>query len=465
MVTATTIAAENMIGRQTQNEGIQVLPAPGLVKIDGDVSDWDWSGRIQVFMDYGLRDRFSTEVAAMWDKDAIYLAVKWRDATPMNSRVDPKTNPGDGWKADAVQFRVRTADQTSWVDTWFFSDRGEPVVGVTKWKNKDDDRKGTDGKLFIGENGNTRLGEGIELAYKKDADGQGYVQELRLPWSHTYREVPAITAGNVLRIGMEFLWADPSGKIWPIHRYADNVQPGVTKREFFWSSTNDWGNAELVAKGNVTPRRYTPDIEKIAGTVPVRAEIPADAKAFTIVIEDAHGARVRNLAGDGDPELYGTRIKDGKRTVEVPWDGLDDAGKVVQPGTYRVRGLSRGAFTASYDMCFYNPGTPPWMTSDDKGGWGADHVPAKGVVAAGDRVIVHWFFAEGGHGTIGIGPDGRKQWGEKRGADHAAADGEFLYAFVGMTWHGRNFLLRYSLADGKPKPFVLDGTGARSNCR
>ena len=63
-------AAENMIGRQSQYEVIQVLPAPRPVKVDGDLADWDWSGRIQVFADYGLRDRFSTETAAMWDKDA-----------------------------------------------------------------------------------------------------------------------------------------------------------------------------------------------------------------------------------------------------------------------------------------------------------------------------------------------------------------------------------------------------------
>ena len=42
-------AAENMIGRQSQNEGILVLPAPGPVKVDGDLSDWDLSGRIQAF--------------------------------------------------------------------------------------------------------------------------------------------------------------------------------------------------------------------------------------------------------------------------------------------------------------------------------------------------------------------------------------------------------------------------------
>lgn len=164
LLPATINAAENMIGRQSQNEGIQVLPALGPVKVDGDLSEWDWSGRIQIFAEYNVRDRFSTEVAAQWDKEALYLAVKWRDATPMNSMVDPKITPGDGWKADALQLRVSTADQTSWITTWFFSGRGEPVLDITKWKDKGDWRKGRDSShQFIGENGKTSLGEGVEL--------------------------------------------------------------------------------------------------------------------------------------------------------------------------------------------------------------------------------------------------------------------------------------------------------------
>jgi hypothetical protein len=260
---------------------------------------------------------------------------------------------------------------------------------------------------------------------------------------------------------MEFLWADPTGKKNPIHRTADNRQPGVTTSLFFWSAIRAWGNAELAAKGNVTPRAYKPDLEKMVGTVPVKAEIPADAKSFTLVIEDGSGARIRNLIGDGDPEIYGGAIKDGKRAVEVLWDGLNDDGKPAAAGNYKVRGLVRGALSAEYEMCFYNPGTPPWSTADDTGAWGADHEPVKGVVAAGDRVVLHSTFAEGGHGTFGIGPDGRKRWGEKRGADHMAADKDYLYAFTAYTWAGKNNLFRYALADGKAKPFVLDGKERR----
>lgn len=470
-------AAENMIGRQSQNEGILVLPAPystgstsspqagsgqaGPVRVDGDLSDWDLSGKIQAFAEYSLRDRFSTETSAMWDKEALYVAVKWRDQNPMNNSIDPKLNPGDGWKGDALQLRVKTGDQVSWITTWFFSDRGEPVLDLTKWKNMSNSREGTENRLFIGENGKTNLGEGIELAYKKDTDGKGFVQEMRIPWNHIHRKVPEIKPGYTIRIGMEFIWADPTGRGWPVHRYADNMQPGITSRLFYWTAVNAWGNAELVGKGNVTPRKYAPEIERIAGTVPVKAEIPADAKSFTIAIEDVNGERVRNLAGDCDPEIYGSGIKNGKRTVEVLWDCLDDAGKAVQPGSYRIRGLTRGAISAEYDMCYYNPGNPAWKTKDGKGAWGADHHPPRSVMSSGDTVVVTWIFAEGGYGIIGLGPDGKKIWSQYRGAECAAVDSEYVYAYQSVHWHSAgmrsDFLCRYSMKDGSEKPFIVDG--------
>ncbi len=69
-------AAENMIGRQSQNEGMLVVPAPGAVTIDGDLKEWDFSGRIWVFADSAVRERYSVEMAAMWDKENLYLAAK-----------------------------------------------------------------------------------------------------------------------------------------------------------------------------------------------------------------------------------------------------------------------------------------------------------------------------------------------------------------------------------------------------
>lgn len=455
-------AAENMLGRQSQNEGLPVLPAPAVVTVDGALSEWDWSSRIWCFADVGVRARYSAEVAAMWDAEALFVAVKWRDPTPMHSKVDPQHTPGDGWKSDALQLRVRTADQTSWVTSWYFAPKHMPVLDIARWKDMDNSRQGSVTTLLTGTAGTSDLGQGAALAYRADPDGKGYAQEMRIPWKLLYANPTPPKAGDALRLGMEFLWGDPTGGLnYPVHRYADNMQPGATSREFFWDNWRVWGEATLLAAGGVTQRRYLPDGGLIAGTVPVLATVPADAARFTLVIEDQQGQRVRNLAADCDPTDYAKKTPDGKHSVEVLWDCLDDQGRPVAPGTYAVRGLSHAGLSAEYSMCFYNPGTPPWTTADGRGAWGADHHPPSGVAAGKDMTVVSWGFAEGGSGIIGIGLDGRKCWSQYRGAAMIAADDAYVYAFQSASWHATDlkadYLCRYALSDGSPRIFTVGG--------
>ena len=440
--------------QQSENFGISVVPAPGKVVIDGDLSDWDFSGRIWVFAEKSIRDRYSVEAAAMWDAEFLYLAAKWKDPTPMFNTIDPEFNPTEGWKSDSWQLRFRT-DKISHLTTWYFTPKKMPVLHVVYGKSLTQPFGGPGGFLVSKKKG-TVLGRGIEMAYRKNADGKGFVQELKLPWAIVYDKVPEMKAGLVFQLGMEFLWGDPTGKTWPVHRYADNLQPGQSGREFFFTNYKAWGNAELLAKGRIAPREYSSQSERLAGTVPIRVTIPRKAARFTVAINDAKGRRVRNLAGDFFPDDYTIKTERDRRTVEVLWDCLDDAGKLVEPGTYRVLGLTQEGLGADYEMCFYNPGTPPWQTKDGTGGWGADHASPSLVARSGDWMIAAWGFAEGGAGLIGIGPDGRRKWGEKRGASALAADEKFVYAAV-SGWSAKGELSRFSRTDGSYQPFQLGG--------
>lgn len=449
-------AGQNMIGRQSQNEGITAVPAPARVTVDGDLSEWDWSGRIWIFADSGVRNRYSVEVAAMWDAENLYLAAKWKDPTPMLNNVDPDFNPTEGWKADAIQMRVVT-DQTMWLTTWYYAPKRMPVLHLSVWKNPTRDKDGQDVTLLRAKEGGTDLGQGAEMAYKADADGKGFAQEIKIPWKLLYKQVPAMKAGVAFRMGLEFLWGDITGNTWPVHRYADNMQPGKTSREFFWTATKDWGNIELSATGHGPVRQYIDETGRVEGTVPIRLVVPRKAARFTAVVEDVAGNRVRNLAADLAPEDYAVTDTADTRTVEFKWDGLDDKGKLVAPGSYRVRGLTHEGLSAEYDLSFYNPGTPPWPTQRGNGGWGADHAAPCCVATAGDWMIVSWAFAEGGSGIIGVTPDGLKKWGEKRGASFLAADAEYVYAIPAGWAIKEDVLSRFSARNGSYKPFVLDG--------
>jgi hypothetical protein len=452
------LGASNMIGRQSQNEGMVVVPASGKVAVDGDLKEWDWSGRIWVFADTAVRDRYSVEAAAMWDKDALYLAAKWKDPLPLNSLIDPAFFPDEGWKEDAWQMRLTTSDRTLWITTWYFATKKQSVMHLDYWKDYRDLRPGKENLLLVSPDGGTLLGQGAELAYRADADGKGFSQEMRIPWVLLFKAVPEIKAGLTMRMGNEFLWGDPTGKTWPAHRYADNMQPGKTSREFFWTARDVWGDLKLVEKGNVPVREYRSDDGRIPGTVPVRATIPTDASRFTLVIEDAQGRRIRSLAGDCLPDDYRVAGKapKGQQTVEVLWDGLNDQGKLVAPGAYRVRGLTHQGLGAEYEMCFYNPGTPPWATKDGRGAWGADHSGPIAVASGGDWTVVTFPVVEGGCGILGLDPTGQKRWSDRRGIDKVTADADYAYAYV-THWYTPETLCRFGIKDGSMQPFVQDG--------
>ncbi len=448
-------AGENMLGRQTQNEGMTAVPAPGAVTIDGDLSDWDWSGRICVFADSNVRNAYSVEAAAMWDKDYYYLAAKWLDPTPMFNTVDPDFAPTEGWKSDSWQIRIN-ADRIVHFTTWFFEPKQIPVMHVTYVD-------GGDGGAFdvlCGKPDSADLGDGAQMAYRRadgpeSGPGAGFIQEIRIPWKMIFKDVPEITGGVVIRQGNEFLWGDITGKKWPVHRYADNMQPGVTSREFYWKSNNAWGDLRLSSTGNIEPRKYVGDTEKLPGTIPIRVTVPANAARFTLVIETPDGHRVRNLAADCLPLDYAiaSDTSTATQTLEVLWDGLDDAGRLVDPGTYRVRGLTHTGLSAAFDECFYNPGEPAWDTIDTSGAWGADHNDPCSIAAGADGwMVIGWAGAEGGHAIVAVGPDGKKRWGVNGGAPLLAANATHVIASDGSLLH------RYELKTGKFAPFTLDGS-------
>tara|TARA_Y100001933_G_C19014369_1_gene570687 strand:- start:7480 stop:11349 length:3870 start_codon:yes stop_codon:yes gene_type:complete len=451
LIGTTVWAQENMIGRQSQNEGLSILPVPnkvpGGIVIDGKLDDWDWSGRIEIFADVALRGRYSVQLAGMWDQDYLYLAAKWSDPTPMFSMVDPQFDPDRGWLADAWQMRFKT-DRKMHMTAWYYAKQNQPCLSLSY---KDDG-----GNPHALKHKDGYFESGINLAFAKDADSKGYVEELRIPWRFLYQQLPQIKAGLTFRFGNEFLWGDTSGKTWPIHRYADNMQPGVTSREFYWSADKAWGNATLIDRNNIQPRRYIAKDSQPKGSIPVRATVPKDASRFTIVIEDAHGKRVRNLVGDFQVQDYSVAQQNDAVTVEVRWDGNDDQGKLVTPGEYRVRGLTHKGIGAEYELCYYNPGTPPWGTADGSGSWGADHGPPLCVATAGDWIILSWEAAEGGSGIIGIAPDGLKKWGEKRGASLLAANSEYVYGIMAYGNEPQK-LCRYAVKDGAYRPYEING--------
>ncbi|HEY3294147.1 MAG TPA: FlgD immunoglobulin-like domain containing protein, partial [bacterium] len=186
----------------------------------------------------------------------------------------------------------------------------------------------------------------------------------------------------------------------------------------------------------------------------LRYTLPS-AGFVTLVIDDAHGRRVRNLIGAA-PRGAGAHTE--------LWDGADDQGQPVPAGPYRWRVLRHNGVGIEYLLSYGNPGTPPWATADSKGGWGADHTLPQAAITIPGGVVLGWPMAESGWFLVGVGPDGRKDWGLKNRFAfgdtliNLASDGQYLYvaseqnAAPLMRYYKKmahSVLYRYRLSDRK----------------
>ncbi len=391
----------------------------------------------------------------MYDAEALYVGVDWSDPTPMVNDYNPDfdIDRRKCFHSDSLQLHFRT-DQQRKVIGWYYAKEQRPgVIALNGWDPwKDNPIVYMDGLKELG----------ITEAFEKKADGKGYTQELRIPWKAIVKSGNAYKAGESFDCMLDLVWGPEGGKGWPINHMMDLVQPGAVHTGWFWEVREIYGKVSLSPTGHLAATATdvaattAPSAPRIAGTIPLRTELPKnDASHFTLAIEDQAGHRVRSLPGDCRIEDY--RAKDDASKVEVLWDGMDDRGKLAGPGKYQLVGLTRGAITPVYEMCFYNPGTPPWATADGTGSWGADHSPPVAVAAAGDSMIVGWTGAEGGSGLIGVGANGKKKWGNPQGVTALAADGKYAYFMLNDFWAGKHGLARLGREDGSYQPFLVEG--------
>ena len=255
-------AVQSALAQQTNNNALHAVPPPGKVVIDGKLDDWDLSGQIDVFANFRTRNNYSAKVAAMYDKENFYLAVVWRDPTPMHNMVDSNFDIGSGWKSDCVQLRLKTDMVIGDVSCWYSTAAKHPVVNIQYGRFTGGRDKDTDVTAFQAIN--DALQVGAQEAFSLGEDGKSYTQEIALPWKlitgqsaivkatgKPYREPKSYGPGDSFNMGMEFLWGPPDGRTFPIHRYADLLMPGKSSREFFWTAENDWGPVTLEPKGNL----------------------------------------------------------------------------------------------------------------------------------------------------------------------------------------------------------------------
>lgn len=434
-VAPSAFAGVNMVGRATQNEGFCAVPAREKVVVDAQYGEWDLTGTIESFGDVSIRDVFSVKTSAMWDRENLYFLFRWRDPTPLNSRIDPVVEPNLGWRADAEQLRMTVGGRNFWITFWSHLDKTSACmleeIHLDNGVMKTDMRE-----LSFGQ----ELKSGIESRYAKAEDGAGFVHEVKVPWRALGMDAEAVRPGFMLRCGLEFLWGALDGRSFPLHRYEDNFQPGMMEHSgFFCSRPQVWGDLTLVDKPLSSVRSYVPDGEQLQGRILIPIGPVESEKKVSVVVEDEAGNRIRALAGAVAPQ-------------EIRWDGLDDSGSPVQPGTYVAKAIVASPIHAVYRGSFYNPGDPPWRTADGRGGWCSDHEPVMRIVRCGEKMILASAFTEGGFGTVCVDLEGRKQWGELVGCGAGglvAATDDTVYLVPSFRPHNGRKLLKLSAKTGE----------------
>ena len=191
----------------------------------------------------------------------------------------------------------------------------------------------------------------------------------------------------------------------------------------------------------------------------------------TLVIDRQDGTRVRNLVSE-------TPFPAGQNTAW--WDGLDDLGrdpeaaahavyhvpgKLVEPGSYSVRGLVRPQIDVLYQMSPYTNGNPAWKTKDRGSEWLTNHTAPNDVLflppgvgperdgkpaSKGGQVMIISPVAEGGSGLAWVDLDGHKLWGQSwlggvwtAGTNLAIDRGKHpvdgVYAYAAASWAGDKY--------------------------
>lgn len=424
------------------NRGVHVVPAPGKVVIDGDLADWDNSGAILCTKDVAnLADVESARISAMWDAENLYIGLVWRDSVPMVNKIDPVTMPGNGWRSDCVQMRLRMDGFISHLDAWYYSTGKSPAMSISY------------GRMGVEGGGQPKVDRpknpmllGAEQAFRVSPDGKGYTQEIKIPWAvlTLNGKMPKMDAD--LRVGIELMWGDASADGWPRSRVTDNLADGETQTDFFWTNEKAWGRLILEPKGNLslpTPEWMRTAAPAPQGPVPITFNLPRES-FVTIAIEDARGNRVKSLLG-------GIKYPAGAHTVY--WSGLDDRNNVLPAGDYRWKGIYRDALSVNWLMSFYQPNSvTPWNNAAGTGAWGPDHGTLLTATAGDGRVFLGGQGAEAGNPLFACDENGHKVWNQKSGEpDHLAYVDGILYGYTttsDINWLGitANGLMKF---DGK----------------
>ncbi len=427
-----------------------IAPPIEKVNIDGDLSEWSFTNSQVIYVAEEFFEHERAEFAFGYDQDALYLAAKVHDTSPMKNIHHMS---GRFWEGDSIQLRLYSKLNAQHVPSRQRDkiSQDKQVVHANLYYQH------PTGKTWVRLDYSINFIEskvdppGAEGAYNPFPDGKGYTVEFRLPWEVLNME-RAPQPGEDIRALVEVNFSDYMGQK-RVRRASGgyNENPG----DFGFLGGNKWGQVKFTAKP-LTDRMY-PTAAEIAANIrtgsglAIPVEFPFKSCA-TLNIKDTSGNLVRELVLSQEQPAG---------PYEFVWDGKDNTGADAPLGDYTYEALFYKPVEAVYKGSVASSGDPVYGTSDGTGEWGGDHSNPLAVSIDAKGTTLLWPIAELGKAIVRLDNHDNVLWRYTPFFDAAgnfytmAADGDYVYLTY-ETDKKTPQIFRLNAADGSPAFFVKD---------
>ncbi len=232
----------NIFASEIKQAGVEyIVPAAGKITVDGDLKDWNKSGKVgPVTFDEESIEEYNTTFYAMYDKENLYVAAVIVEPHPPYN-----TNPLKGvgsWGGDAVCFRM-SSDPTFSLPLQGLGigqKKCDALFTASLWHNHLDKKDYWEGYYSIEASYKVTDYTGSEVKTLIHTENNGYTLEAKIPW-------------KIINPKFQPKQGDRIALTWEVS--IANMNPSEPKRAFqifgngggarAFSDPNPWGIAEF----------------------------------------------------------------------------------------------------------------------------------------------------------------------------------------------------------------------------
>ena len=238
----------------SQFDAVQIVPAPANITVDGDLSDWNLSGRFRTSCEPPYGENYHLEAAMMYDERQLYIGAHVGDPYPLRSQIRPTEPAARHGAGGAVALRISTDRQAGWPLTAVGdgerngrpaspADLSDKLSFVVLWFCEPEQKACIHLRHGMDLHGVQVNPTGYQGVYRKDADGRGYTLEYTIPWQLLNAADDPPRAGDELAAMWLVHWSDPAGRNWQ-GQLIDVMKPNEPGWNFLRAAT--WGKAIYV---------------------------------------------------------------------------------------------------------------------------------------------------------------------------------------------------------------------------